>query len=97
LKEGPYEAVVIDFGLCFGSSDRAVEAYCPQPGNIGANTMAKSYAKGIFRRAKLIMAAWQQFLLLSMFVSLFGAAIAANISDSSMTYMKGAWATQAMR
>lgn len=59
--------------------------------------MAKSSAKRTFRRVKLSMSAWRQFLLLSMFVSLLGAAITANVSDGSMTYMKGAWATQAMR
>jgi hypothetical protein len=42
-------------------------------------------------------ATWQDFLLLSAFVLLFGAAMTATISDGSMPYMKGAWVTQATR
>jgi hypothetical protein len=59
--------------------------------------MAKSRVKRIIRRAKLSQKAWQDFLLLSAFVLLFGAAMTVSISHGSMPYMKGAWVTQAMR
>jgi hypothetical protein len=59
--------------------------------------MVRSGAKKSFRRAKLSQAVWRDFLLLSIFVLLFGAAMTATISDGSMPYMKGAWVTQAMR
>ena len=59
--------------------------------------MAKSYAKRIFRKAKISKADWQNFSLLSAFVLLIGAAMTATISDGSMPYMKGAWMTQAVR
>ena len=59
--------------------------------------MDKSRTKKLIRRRKMSSAAWQNFLLLSTFVLLFGVAMTTTITDSSMPYMKGAWVTPAMR
>jgi hypothetical protein len=40
---------------------------------------------------------WRELLALSFFVALFCAALIANVSDSSMLGVRGAWLTQAMR
>ena len=41
--------------------------------------------------------AWRDCIWLSVFVMLLGAAMTATVSDGSLSYMKGAWMTQAMR
>lgn len=40
---------------------------------------------------------WREFLVLTIFVLLFGAALIANVSDGSLSHLRGAWVTQAMR
>jgi hypothetical protein len=40
---------------------------------------------------------WRELVWLVVFVLLFGAAMVANLSDSSMSHVRGAWITQAMR
>jgi hypothetical protein len=40
---------------------------------------------------------WRELVLLVVFVLLFGAAMVANVSDSSMSHVRGAWVAQAMR
>jgi hypothetical protein len=53
--------------------------------------------KKALRRARGTSSAWREFLLLSMFVMLLGAALTATWSSGSMSEMKGAWVAQAMR
>jgi hypothetical protein len=61
----------------------------------GAGKMGKyRRARKALRRAKVV---WSEFLLLSVFVVLFGAALTVNISDGPMFHMKGAWITHAMQ
>jgi hypothetical protein len=56
---------------------------------------------GKYRRARKTLrraeAVWSEFLLLSVFVVLFGAALTVTISDGPMSHMKGAWVTHATR
>jgi hypothetical protein len=40
---------------------------------------------------------WREFIVLTIFVLLFGAALIANLSDGSLSHVRGAWVTQAMR
>jgi hypothetical protein len=40
---------------------------------------------------------WREFMVLTIFVLLFGAALLANVSDGSLSRVRGAWVTQAMR
>jgi hypothetical protein len=40
---------------------------------------------------------WRQLVWLAVFVFLFGAAMVANVSDSSLSQVRGAWVAQAMR
>ena len=40
---------------------------------------------------------WREFIVLTIFVLLFGAALIANLSDGSLSRVRGAWVTQAMR
>jgi|tagenome__1003787_1003787.scaffolds.fasta_scaffold20746554_4 hypothetical protein len=40
---------------------------------------------------------WRDFLVLSVFVVLFGAALIGTMGSGSMPQMKGAWVAQAMR
>ncbi len=40
---------------------------------------------------------WRELVWLVVFVLLFGAAMVANLSDSSMPQVRGAWVAQAMR
>jgi len=41
--------------------------------------------------------AWQNFLVLSASVLLFGAAMTATVANNQMLQTKGAWVAQAMR
>jgi hypothetical protein len=63
---------------------------------IGAGTMVKSRSarKTPGKRTDSV---WKEFLLLSMFVVLLGAALTATWANGPMPQMKGAWVTQAMR
>jgi hypothetical protein len=40
---------------------------------------------------------WRDLLGLGLFLVLFSAALIANVSDGSMSRVRGAWVTQAMR
>jgi hypothetical protein len=40
---------------------------------------------------------WRELGWLVVFVLLFGAALVANVSDSSLSQVRGAWVAQAMR
>ena len=40
---------------------------------------------------------WRELLGLSLFLALFCAALAANVTDTSMSRVRGAWLTQALR
>jgi hypothetical protein len=40
---------------------------------------------------------WRDLIGLSLFLLLLGAGIVANLSDSSMPQIRGAWVAQAMR
>jgi hypothetical protein len=40
---------------------------------------------------------WREFIVLAIFVLLFGAAMIANVSDGSLSNVRGAWVAQAMR
>jgi hypothetical protein len=40
---------------------------------------------------------WRELVWLMVFVLLFGAAMVANVSDSSLSHVRGAWVAQAMR
>jgi hypothetical protein len=40
---------------------------------------------------------WRDLIGLSLFLLLLGAGMVANLSDSSMPQIRGAWVTQAMR
>jgi hypothetical protein len=40
---------------------------------------------------------WRDFLVVSVFVVLFGAALMGTMGNGSMPQMKGAWVAQAMR
>jgi hypothetical protein len=40
---------------------------------------------------------WREFVLLSFFVLLLGAAMTATISDGPLSQMKGSWVTHALR
>jgi hypothetical protein len=44
-----------------------------------------------------MLANWREFVVLAIFVLLFGAAMIANVSDGSLSHVRGAWLTQAMR
>jgi hypothetical protein len=44
-----------------------------------------------------MLANWREFIVLAIFVLLFGAAVIANVSDGSLSQVRGAWLTQAMR
>ena len=39
----------------------------------------------------------REFMVLTIFVLLFGTALIANVSDGSLSHVRGAWVTQAMR
>jgi hypothetical protein len=41
--------------------------------------------------------AWREFVMLTMFVLLFGAAMVANVTDGRLNQLRGAWVAQAMR
>jgi len=41
--------------------------------------------------------AWREFMVLTMFALLFGAAMVANVTDDPLPQLRGAWVTQAMR
>jgi hypothetical protein len=40
---------------------------------------------------------WREWVLLLVFVLLFGAAMIANVSDGSLSQLRGAWVRQALR
>jgi len=40
---------------------------------------------------------WRDLVGLGLFLALFSAALIANVSDGSMSRVRGAWLTQAMR
>ena len=40
---------------------------------------------------------WRELVWLVVFVLLFGAAMVANVSDGSMSQVRGAWVAQAIR
>jgi hypothetical protein len=40
---------------------------------------------------------WRGFVVATIFVLLFGAATIANVGDSSLPQLRGAWVAQAMR
>jgi hypothetical protein len=40
---------------------------------------------------------WRELVWLVAFMLLFGAAMVANVSDSSLSQVRGAWVAQAMR
>ena len=40
---------------------------------------------------------WRHLVGLGLFLALFCAALIANVSDSSMSHVRGAWLTQSMR
>jgi|tagenome__1003787_1003787.scaffolds.fasta_scaffold20646112_3 uncharacterized BrkB/YihY/UPF0761 family membrane protein len=40
---------------------------------------------------------WRDWVWVSVFVILFGAALIANVSDGSMSNLRGAWVRQALR
>jgi hypothetical protein len=44
-----------------------------------------------------MLVSWREFIVLAVFVLLFGAAMIANVSDGSLSHVRGAWLTQAMR
>jgi hypothetical protein len=44
-----------------------------------------------------MMRNWRELVWLAVFVLLFGAAMVANVSDSSLSQVRGAWVAQAMR
>jgi hypothetical protein len=44
-----------------------------------------------------MLANWREFIVLAIFVLLFGAAMIANVSDGSLSHVRGAWLTQATR
>jgi hypothetical protein len=44
-----------------------------------------------------MIANWREFIVLAIFVLLFGAAMIANVSEGSLSQVRGAWVTQAMR
>ncbi|HWO37692.1 MAG TPA: hypothetical protein VNO32_53640 [Candidatus Acidoferrum sp.] len=44
-----------------------------------------------------MLANWREFIVLAIFVLRFGAAVIANVSDGSLSQVRGAWLTQAMR
>jgi hypothetical protein len=44
-----------------------------------------------------MIANWREFIVLAIFVLLFGAAMIANVSEGSLSHVRGAWVTQAMR
>jgi hypothetical protein len=41
--------------------------------------------------------AWREFMVLTTFALLFGAAIVANVTDGRLHQLRGAWVAQAMR
>jgi hypothetical protein len=43
------------------------------------------------------MTNWRDYLLITVFLALLGAASAATIADGPMSNMKGAWLSQAIR
>jgi hypothetical protein len=59
--------------------------------------MAQSRTRKAIRRAMMSRTAWQNFLVLSASVLLFGAAMTATVANNQMLQTKGAWVTQAMR
>jgi hypothetical protein len=40
---------------------------------------------------------WREFVLLSLFMMLLGAAMTANLSDGHLSNMKGSWIVHALR
>jgi hypothetical protein len=43
------------------------------------------------------MRSWRELVWVSVFVLLFGAALVANVSDGSLSHVRGAWVRQALR
>jgi hypothetical protein len=41
--------------------------------------------------------AWREFIVLTTFALLFGAAMVANVTNGPLPHLRGAWVTQAMR
>ena len=94
LRGFPNEDLVYRSGSHSGG-DGGMENRRAQPRNSnGAGTMAKFRSA---RKALRNRTIWRDFVMLSMFVLLFGAALTATVSDGPMHQMKGAWVTQAMR